>query len=550
MTGPTGRSVRGLTGTIAIAALVALVATGVLAPAAARGDVREAQGSSAVVASAAPPPNPYTDTMPATYVLGSSSFNFSECYASPNTTSDTASLAFDSAGDLWVVDRGDNRTLEFVPPFQTNMSASIEIGQSSFYGYDRGLNNSSFDDPSGIAFDAAGDLWVTDTLNNRVLEFVPPFTSGMNASLVLGQSSFTENGSGTSASTMDYPEDLAFAPNGDLFVSDADNARVLIFAPPFHSGMNATAVLGQADFEESAYNLNATSLDFPVGLAFNAQGDLFVADSENNRVLEFTPPFTTDKAASLVIGQPNFLAGIGGTNATAMIEPFAVTVDPRGDLWVGDWDNDRMLEFVPPFSDGMAASVVLGQPSFTASGPGTTSSASLSGPHGAAFDAQGDLWVADEFNCRVLGFVPSHFPLVVTESGLPAGTLWSVTVGATSVAGTTSSLTLPVYNGSYTYQLWSQGGYAPVHPSGGVVVNGSAEAIHVSFTSTTVLGVAAGLFWGVVSAVLGLVVVVETVFLLRSRRGPRVRAPPSPVDPASLPVPPPGAGGSPPPPPG
>ena len=95
-------------------------------------------------------------------------------------------ITTDSAGNLWVGDYGNNRLLELEPPFSTGMGASLVIGQQDFNSSVAATTQSGFQGPGHPAFDSSGNLWVPDFTNNRVLEFsstpVPEFPT---ASLAL-----------------------------------------------------------------------------------------------------------------------------------------------------------------------------------------------------------------------------------------------------------------------------------------------------------------------------------------------------------------------------
>lgn len=483
-------------------------------------------------------PNPYSIDMPASLVLGQSSFTADTSATSQSGLAGPDDVAFGPAGQVWVLDRGNNRVLEFLPPFTSDMDASVVIGQGSFTTGSSGVTASTLEDPSGIAVGPNGALWVADLGNNRVLEFVPPFTSGMAASVVLGQSSFTTSTPGTTATNLSYPFGLAFSAAGDLFVADYSNNRVLEFVPPFSSGMGATLVLGQSTFTSGSPATSSTGLDAPLGLAFDASGDLFVGDAYNERVVEYRAPLSTGMAASLVLGQSSFTSSSTGTTATTMDDPTFVAVDPHGDLWVADAENNRQLEFRPPFANGMAASMVLGQPSFTVSSIGT-SSTSLSFPIGMNVAPDGNVWVADESNNRVLEFVPTTFLALFLESGLSNHTNWSVTFGGVTQWSTGTSIAVSAENGTYAWSPGSVGGYSLAPASGVTTVNGSSVTVVVAYTPTS----SPSLFWPLVTGVLGVVVIVDTAVLVslvaRGRRA-AARPPPQPVPPAS---PPPGAEG-------
>lgn len=285
--------------------------------------------------------------------------------------------------------------------FQNGQSASIVIGQSNFTSSYSGENQTGLAGPEGIAIDSKGDVWISDSQNNRVLEFVPPLFNGENASLVLGQENFSSYGCGapTPSSVCD-PQGLAFDKSGDLFVADNGNNRVLEFKPPFIDGESASITLGKGQKETTS-----SSLYSPTGITFDSSNDLWVADEGDDRVLEFTNPIFNNEIASLVIGQPNFVSNSSGANQTGLDSPDQVAFDNLGDLWVSDSSNSRVLEFSSPLKTGESASVVIGQPNFTTTLQGPTQSV-ISVPSGLAFDTSGNLWIADTFNGRVLKFDP------------------------------------------------------------------------------------------------------------------------------------------------
>jgi hypothetical protein len=142
----------------------------------------------------------------------------------------------------------------------------------------------------------------------------------------------------------------------------------------------------------------------------DSTGNLWLGDDDNNRVLEFVPPFSTGMNASRVIGQRNFtssVAGIGRTGLNFYNTGSGLAFDASGNLWVGDLNNNRMLEF-PNVSGSVSnrASTVIGQPDFQSSAPATTRNGSWF-PVQAGFDAAGDLWVPDANNNRILEY-PVH----------------------------------------------------------------------------------------------------------------------------------------------
>ena len=284
---------------------------------------------------------------------------------------DPRDTAEDGDGNLYISDTSNHRVLQFKPPFTNGMAANLVIGQPDFVTGTPNLTQNGLDGPNGLAFDGSGNLWVADIANSRILEYVPPFTTHMNASLVIGQANFTSNGFATTNSGLTIPEVIAFDGSGNLWVADTFNDRVLKFAPPFADGMAASLVIGQTDFVSSGSATTASGLDFPVGIAFDRAGNLWIGDAHNNRVLEYVPAFANGMNASLVLGQPDLVTAAVNTTQNGFSNPFGFDFDSKGNLAVADVFNNRTMAFKPPFTTHQLAEGVLGQPDFVTS-TGTT----------------------------------------------------------------------------------------------------------------------------------------------------------------------------------
>ena len=165
-----------------------------------------------------------------------------------------------------------------------------------------GLSADSLNFPTGVALDAGSNLYVADNGNNRVLEYNTPLTSGTTADTVFGQGgSFTSNNIGVSADSLHSPTGVALDAASNLYVADNVNNRVLEYNTPLTTDTTADAVFGQGgNFASGTANnggLSADSLSSPGAIAVDASGNLFIADNGNNRVLEYNSPLTTDTTA-------------------------------------------------------------------------------------------------------------------------------------------------------------------------------------------------------------------------------------------------------------
>ncbi len=395
--------------------------------------------------------------------------------ANVSTLNCAAGAAFDKSGNLWVADEYNSRVLEYTYPFSNGMDASLVIGQPNFTankptGYPRPPTTASgLQYPRGVAFDSSGNLWVADTDDNRVLEFVPgtsgcpsgQFCDGMNASLVIGQSSFTTEGYAWTRSTLQMPSGIAFDSSGNLWVVDTANSRVLEFVPgtsgcpsgQFCDGMNASLVIGQSSFTTAGYATTQSGLYSPLNVAFDKSGNLWVSDEYNNRVLEYTYPFSNGMDASLVIGQPNFTVSTVADKfynplwiptASGLWYPWGLAFDSSGNLWVADEYNSRVLEFTYPFSNGMNASLVIGQLGLTDPRLTLPNASGMYSPSAVVLDKSGNLWVADFRYNRVLEYSGPLTTTTTTSSStgtVAPGTLVTDTATVAAVSSTAGAPT-------------------------------------------------------------------------------------------------------------
>jgi sugar lactone lactonase YvrE len=326
---------------------------------------------------------PIASGQAANFVLGQADFTSSNSATSATGLDYPVKATADSSGNLWVADCSNNRVVEYKTPFSNGMSASIVLGEPDMNTSSGGTSGTTLSCPSGLAFDGQGNLWVSDYDNSRIVEFKTPFTSGMAASVALGQPDLSSGNCNTSATELCYPwEGVAFDSKGNLFVGDYGNCRIVEYQAPFSTGMAASVAIGQADLNSSNCGTTASTLDSPLGVAFDSNGNLWTGDYTNNRVLEFKAPFTIGMSASLVIGQPDFTSSGSATTASGLSQPYDVSFDSKGNLYVADYGNSRTLMFSAPFSTGISATKALGAPDLVTSSCGTTST-TVCYPNGA-----------------------------------------------------------------------------------------------------------------------------------------------------------------------
>jgi len=318
---------------------------------------------------------PLSNNMPASGVLGHSDFTSGTSGTTASTLQAPAGVAIDpTTGKLFVVDRYNNRVMRWgsAAKYVNGSAAEAVLGQQDFVTGSSGLSATKMNDPLRAHIDASGRLWVSDYGNNRVLRFdaASSKATGSAADGVLGQTSFTANGSGTTAGTMNGPVGVFVDGTGRLWVTDRLNHRVLRFenAAGKADGSNADGVVGQSDFTTGTSGLSSTKMNRPMGVYADAAGRLWVCEDDNNRALRFdgAAAKANGAAADGVLGQPDFTSNAKSAARNGVSNLRGVFGDGAGRLYLVDESNNRVVIFddAASKSNGANADIVLGQPGF------------------------------------------------------------------------------------------------------------------------------------------------------------------------------------------
>jgi sugar lactone lactonase YvrE len=289
----------------------------------------------------------------------------------PNATtlSGPRDVAVDPAGRVYVADSGNKRILRYDPPVATNQAAVQVFGQNgNFTTANQAPANAvtadNLGNPDGIACDSLGNVYLADLNLHRVLVYLTPATSNnTTADIVLGQANFTtaqrnqnDNNPVPAANTLNNPEGVEVDANNNVYVADQGNNRVLRFNAPVSTNQAAVRVYGQPDFATNTAGTSEVKLNTPVAVAVDPKsGNLYVADSINDRILEFADP-ANDSTADRVFGQVDFVTGtqnVGGVSASTLFDVGGVAADSAGNVYAGDRFNNRVLRYnVAPDADG------------------------------------------------------------------------------------------------------------------------------------------------------------------------------------------------------
>ena len=341
------------------------------------------------------------------------------------------------------------------------------------------------------------------------------FTDGQPADIVIGQPDFqtTLCNSGTAGGdvmglgpdSLCFPVGVAVDSFGNLFVADTQNSRVLLYTTPFEqpmsAGFAAIIVFGQGSFTTSGCATGTTGLCNPQGVAVDSNENEYIADSGNNRVLQYNPGGGT--TAQLVFGQDavgidftdTICSDDNGENpapsADGMCNPVSVALDAAGDLYVSDATNNRVLEFNQPVSDSnVTANLVFGQGSagndfvdntcYNGGGDPAISADGLCSPGGIWVDGSGNLFAADTSNSRLLEYLNP-----VTEGGSPGTPGMAGDVTADTVFGQGGDFTAGICGGTAASGI-APSAFVLCYPRG-VTVDASGDVFAADTSNNRVL---------------------------------------------------------------
>lgn len=291
-----------------------------------------------------------------------------------NQVSSPSGLCFDTAGYLYVIDGANYRVLKF-PPGSTSLTNGVTVAG----GNGRGMAFNQFYNPFAIFVDRHNDLYVAD--NERVLKFPAGSTSATLGTVAAGN-----NGGGDSTWQLHRPMGIFVDSSGNLYVADTYEARVLKFPPGSTSSTHGQVVAG---YTSQFANSGVDGLSYPSGIIVDRAGYLYVADAGNNRIQKFPPNSVAHTPGTTIIGNVNTY------NYITASDPVDLAIDNDGYIYVCNQTEYSVRRF-PPYTaadtEGVMVAGIYGH------GNGAYQ---LGLPYGVKLDAAGNVYVADYDNNRV-----------------------------------------------------------------------------------------------------------------------------------------------------
>ena len=307
-----------------------------------------------------------------------------------------SALALDSGGNLFIADSGTERIRQvrrdgLITTLAGNGTAARGVADGGPAG------NISLNTPMGVAMDPVGNVLVADTYNHRVLLVTP--SRALRAVAGTGTSGASPEGTAPLAAQLRGPRAVCADHGGNVYIVDTSNHRVLRLPPG--GTLQTAAGNGSRGSAGDAGAARLAQLNTPSACATDSAGNLFIADTANHAIRKVSPAGVISTVAG------SGAAGASGDEGAAalcrMDSPRGVAVDDLGDIFIADTGNQRIRQVTP---DGVIHSIAgTGAAGFAGDG-GPSAGALLNGPQGLFLDGAGDLYFADSGNNRIRRLVP------------------------------------------------------------------------------------------------------------------------------------------------
>ena len=308
---------------------------------------------------------------------------------------DPTGVAMDPAGNLFIADTGNQR-IRRVAATDGAIATVVGTGEAGYRGDGGPATGAQLHGPIDVATDGAGNLFIADSRNSAIRR-VDGETGVITTVAGTGVSSFGGDGGAATDAMLNRPHAVAVDGAGNLFIADLFNRRIR--KVDAETGVITTvAGLGRHGFGGDGEPATSILIYGPADVAVDADGDIFIAELGNHRIRRvdrLTGSITTVAGT----GEEALGGDWGPATSAQLAHPSGVAVDNQGNLFIADWDNHRIRKV--ELASGIISTVSgTGDEGFRGDG-GPALDARLSSPRSVAVDRAGNLFIADIGNHRV-----------------------------------------------------------------------------------------------------------------------------------------------------
>jgi uncharacterized protein (TIGR03437 family) len=310
-------------------------------------------------------------------------------------------VAVDSSSNIYIADSLNHRIRKVSG---SNISTIAGNGMLSYSGDGGMATAAQLNTPQAVAADSSGNFYIADTFNNVVRKVT---AAGVVSTIAgNGTAGFGGDGGAATSAQLNGPQGIAVDTGGNLYVADTQNARVRKISG---GAISTVAGNGTAGYGGDGGVATSAELNFPIGLAVDGSGNLFIADFINSRIREVSGGNITTVAGNGFSGY----SGDGHAATSAQIKtPAGVAVDASGNLFIADTGNNVVREV----SGGDIATVAGNGLPGTAGDGGQASAAQVGNPSGVAVDSSGGLYIADG-SARIRKVYPTGLITTIAGNG-------------------------------------------------------------------------------------------------------------------------------------
>jgi trimeric autotransporter adhesin len=323
-------------------------------------------------------------------------------------------VAFDAAGNIYIADKSNHR-IRVVTKVTGIITTLAGDGIQGYGGDDAHATSAKLNNPVSVALDASKNVYIADTFNHRIRK-VAKSTGIITTVAGDGTAGYSGDGGLATLAKLHNPLGVAIDPSGNIFIADSANFRVRKVTK---SNGIITTVAGTGTTGSSGDGGLATSalLGYLYGVATDVSGNIFIADTGNNLIRMVT--ISTGIITTVAGGRTSGYSGDGGQATSAQLNfPTCVSLDTSGNIFIADFYNYRIRMVTK--STGIITTVAGNGTKGYSGDKGQASSAKLFDPRSVAVSASGTIIVADSGNDRVRMFTlipaPTASPTVFTSA--------------------------------------------------------------------------------------------------------------------------------------